>query len=156
MGRQFERMKWARREFLVATLVVMATANAAPVPRDIELGDVRTRATPKGARTAATYLIIRNHSDRDDRLVEISSPLAESVRIEQPVWSGLEMHMEAVTDIAVPAGGYAILRAGGLQLTLINLTQQLRPGASVPLDFKFENAGRVAATSKVTNQLLAR
>lgn len=140
----------------IFALVITASgqSHADTAMRDIELSDVRTRATPKDASTAASYMTITNHGLQGDRLVAIFTPIAETVRIEKTVWRGLTMRMDAVREVDIPAGGQVIFRPGHYQLTLVNITHQLRPNTTVPMELRFEKAGRIEVTSKVVNKLL--
>jgi copper(I)-binding protein len=122
--------------------------------RGIEVTHLYTRAMPEGATSTPTYMTIRNTGTHFDRLVGISTPLAEHIVLQRPVWSGLKMRMETVREIDLPPGATVILRAGNYQGTLVNVGHRLRPNVTVPIELHFERAGTIDVVSKVENRLL--
>jgi copper(I)-binding protein len=62
--------------------------------------------------------------------------------------------MEQQREVDIPANTTVQFRPGRYQLTLAGLSRQLRPNTTVPLELRFERAGRVDVTMKVVNKLL--
>lgn len=92
--------------------------------------------------SAAGYLVVRNQSDRPDRLVGVSSPRG-AAELHDMVMDGGMMSMRRAEAFDIPAGGALALERGGKHIMLIGLTGGLAAGEVVPVTLTFENAGEV-------------
>jgi periplasmic copper chaperone A len=100
-------------------------------------------------RTGAAYLTVRNGGDQDDRLVGVSSEVADKAKLHSSVMQDGVMKMRAVEGLDVPAHGEAVLEPGGLHIMLIGLKAPLEEGKSFALTLEFENAGEIEVTTTV-------
>jgi periplasmic copper chaperone A len=100
-------------------------------------------------RTGAAYMTLRNNGDQPDRLIGVSSDVAETVQLHSSVTEDGVMQMRAVETVEVPAHGEAVLGPGGVHLMLIGLEGRLEEGKSFPLTLRFEKAGEVEVTAKI-------
>jgi periplasmic copper chaperone A len=100
-------------------------------------------------RTGAAYLTVRNGGDQDDRLVGVSSEVADKAELHSSVMQDGVMKMRAVEGLDVPAHGEAVLEPGGLHIMLIGLKAPLEEGKSFALTLEFENAGEIEVTTTV-------
>ncbi len=94
-----------KTSILSACLLALATTIAAAQEfktGSIEIDNPWSRATPKGAKVAAGYLVIKNNGTAPDRLVDGTSPAAGKVEVHEmsmdkgvmkmrPVSGGLEI-----------------------------------------------------------------
>ncbi|WP_061932671.1 copper chaperone PCu(A)C [Aureimonas sp. AU22] len=137
---------------------ILAAALLAPAPSSaheykigaIEIGHPWSRAMPTGARTGAGYLVLSNKGTESDRLVAISSPVAEQVQIHDMAIKDGVMTMRRIEDgLPIPAGAEARLAPGGLHLMLLGVKQPFQEGQMVPLELTFEKAGAVEVQLKV-------
>lgn len=99
----------------------------------------RESVTPTGA----AYLVIRNQGDTGDRLIGVSSDVAETVQIHESQMQDGVMRMRPVEAVDVPAHGAAMLEPGGIHVMLIGLKAPLEEGQSFTLTLTFEHAGEV-------------
>ena len=100
-------------------------------------------------RTGAAYLTVRNDGDADDRLIGISSEVADRAELHESDMQDGVMRMRAVEAVEVPAGGQAALEPGGLHVMLIGLKAPLEEGGSFALTLVFENAGEVEVVTTI-------
>ena len=109
---------------------------------DLMLGDgyVREPASPS---VAAAYLTIVNDGDAEDRLVSVTSDVAEMVMPMTEVSQGGVGTMTGLDEVVVPAGGAVRFQRGTAHLMLDPLTTVPAVGASVTLTLTFERAGVV-------------
>lgn len=128
--------------FLAALLAIPALAHEAGVGT-VSLADLWTRATPPGARTAGGYLTIANSGSAPDRLIAVSSPLAEKGLLHEMSVADGVMTMRAVEAIEIPAGGSVTLASGGFHLMFIGLKEPLTEGGEMPVTLTFEKAGSI-------------
>jgi len=118
---------------------------------ELELGTAWARARAPGSIAAAVYLRIDNRTAEDERLVGGGTVIADSVELHIHV-EGDEgmMRMEEVGEIAIPAGGSAVLGPGGAHLMLFGLGDDgLGEGESFPMTLRFAEAGEREVTVHV-------
>jgi len=124
------------KQFIVAAFV-------ATVPT-LSLADVTVtapwaRASIVANRPGAAYLSLT--SDTGDRLLAVSSPVAERVTIHA-VEAGENgvAHMVLVEALDLPAGETVTFSPGTMHLMLMQLEQKLVEGTMLPLTLTFETA----------------
>lgn len=85
-----------------------------------------------------------------DRLVGVSTPLAQQAELHRTTNEGGVMRMRPVTGgLALPAGKPVSLSPGGYHIMLVGLRSQLRPGENVALHLTFAHSGPVDANAAV-------
>ncbi|MEO6989330.1 MAG: copper chaperone PCu(A)C [Aquihabitans sp.] len=115
----------------------------------IEVHDA-TVGVPLNPSQAAVRFMIDNGTDIDDELIAVSSPVSDRAEVHKSdVDAEGRSIMEAVPTLKVPAGSSVVFEAGGLHVMLIDLTEDLVEGSTVPLTLTFEEAGDVAVTVDV-------
>ena len=109
---------------------------------DLTLGDgyVREPASPS---VAAAYLTIVNGGDAEDRLVSVTSDVADMVMPMTEVSQGSVGTMTGLDEVVVPAGGAVRFQRGTAHLMLDPLTTVPAVGDTVTLTLTFERAGVV-------------
>src|SRR6266516_3569537 len=124
--------------FVLAAACLLATG---AVAQQYKLGSVEidhpwSRATPKGAKTGAGYVSIKNTGSTADRLVGGSFADAGKVEIHQMTMDQGVMKMR-------PVAGGVELKPDGMHLMFIDLKQPLKNGEQVAGTLEFEKAGTV-------------
>ena len=145
---------------LTFMLAVAAPAIAMPssaFAHDYTLGSLRiehpyARPTPPGARTGGAYFTIRNVGKDADRLLRVSSPVAQTVELHSMTMDGTLMKMRTVSALDIPPGSTVILGTGGYHVMLTGLRQPLAVGDKVPLTLTFEKAGALDVSAYVEAQ----
>ncbi len=99
------------------------------------------REAPPGARVVGAYMTLVNGSERADRLLSATSPLAGEIEIHRMTVTNGMMDMEAIPFLTVPARGQVKLQPGGNHLMIYGLKRDLKEGDLLPLELKFEHAG---------------
>lgn len=95
----------------------------------------------------AAYLMITNNGDDADRLVSVSTDVAEVVEIHEVTMTDNVMEMSPLHDgLEIPAGESVSLEPGGYHIMLIGLTKSLIAGEDYELTLSFEHAGEVTVT----------
>jgi copper(I)-binding protein len=128
------------RRVLGALMLSLATTSFAWAG-EIEVKDAVARATPPGAPVGGIYLTIHNSGQQADRLIKADTPVADQVELHSHSTDGGVARMQAVSEVAVPAGQSVLFQPGGLHVMLRNLKAPLRAGESFPLTLTFARAG---------------
>lgn len=136
---------------LVAALAIGAftAVGAIAEPLNIAVEHAWARATPKGAKTGAAYITLVNSGTRDDRLLQVTSPVAESVQFHSETNDNGVMKMRMLAAVTVDPGAQVTLKPGGIHMMLLGLKQPLKEGQTISLTLTFEKAGDIAATARV-------
>lgn len=98
---------------------------------------------------AGGFLTVTNSGDQADRLVSVSSDLAEKVELHRTKGQ----RMERIKSLKVPANGELRLERGGNHLMLMDLERKPAKGDTVSVVLNFEKSGkkRVKVPVKATN-----
>lgn len=105
-----------------------------------------------GQAVAGGYVTITNGGNGDDRLVSVSSPVADHVEIHEMTMENDIMKMRQLKDgVPLPAGQTVALSAGGMHLMFMGVKTPVRTGDSVKVTFTFEKAGAVDAVLPVVD-----
>jgi len=104
-----------------------------------------SRATPEGAKVAAGYMVIRNAGSSPDRLVSVTTQIADKAEVhEMAVDANGVMTMRPLTEgLEIAAGGEAELKPGSYHLMFMGLKQPVKEGEAFQATLTFENAGTV-------------
>ncbi len=139
----------------ISMLLVGALNNQPAQSQEVKAGDLVisqpwSRAAPRGAETASSYLTVENKGATADRLVGASSDVAEKIEIEQISKVGGATQVKPVDGgLAIAPGEKMVLAPGGNRLGLQKLKSQLKKGAKVSMTLTFEKAGQVAVSFDV-------
>jgi copper(I)-binding protein len=136
--------------YLFVAMLLVGALNSPPArSQEVRLGDLVilqpwSRAAPRGAETANSYLTIENRGTTADRLVGGSTEVAEKLEIEQIGKSGGGMTATPVEGgLGISPGEKVVLAPGGYRLALSKLKSQLKKGTKVSITLKFEKAGQI-------------
>lgn len=104
-----------------------------------------------GRTTAMATFTIENSSAEDDRLIAVSSPVAQTVEIHTIITEGNIKRMRRMENgLSVPAKGSAMLMHGGDHIMLFETA--LEEGAkTVPLTLTFEKQGPVEVEAMIND-----
>lgn len=139
----------------VAMLLAAALHSPPALSQQAGVGDLVilqpwSRAAPRGAEQANSYLTIENKGTTADRLVGGSADVAEKIQIQQISKVGGGTVVRPVDGgLGIGAGEKLVLAPGGYFLALLNLKGPLKNGTKVPVTLEFEKAGRVTVSFDV-------
>lgn len=100
-------------------------------------------AMPMGG-AAGAFMTITNGGSVDDRLIAVSTDVAQVSEIhEMKNVNGVMMMSPLPDGLAIPAGQSVELKPGGYHVMLIGLKHDLNPGEHYELKVTFEHAGEI-------------
>ena len=94
-------------------------------------------------------LQIKIETRQATRLIEARSSVAGVVEIHEMKMENNVMKMRQVDGLDVPAGKAVELKPGGYHVMLMDLKEQMKEGASVPVTLVFEGADKKRETVEV-------
>ena len=108
----------------------------------IVVRDAYAFATMPNAKTAAAFMVIKNNSSEDDRIIGVESSLATHTEIHENIMDADgTMMMRKVREIAVPAGNKAVLEPKGYHVMFIDLNSPLSVGENASITLLLEKSG---------------
>ncbi len=135
---------------VVVGAVVIAGQGASALP-EVSVSDVRASAGRAGG-VAAVYLYLGNDGGAD-RVVDVTSPLADRVDLHRLEDVDGVSTMQAISFLPVPGDGATELAPGGSHVMLIGLREHLEPGDIVPLTLSFARSDPIQVDALVEDAL---
>ena len=140
-------------EILVATtLTIGAILALTPgvLANDVMVKGAFARASAVSTAKAGTvYMKLINHSSSPDRLLSVSTDVADSASLHESKMADDMASMDRIDGLDLPAGGEVELKPGGLHIMLEGLKAPLKKGDKVKLRLVFEQAGTVDVIADV-------
>ena len=128
-----------------STMSMGAMKKAAPAKvGNLTVSGAWARQSFGKAANSAGFMLIKNTGTTDDKLIGVSSNISKKTELHTHIRDGQVMKMRRVKGgIAVPKGGSAELKPGGLHIMFIGLKEPLKAGTRFPVTLKFEKAGEL-------------
>lgn len=136
---------------LAAASILAALALGSSCAREPKLSVdgawVRLSAAPRGP--AAAYFTVHG-GPKDDRLMEVSSPVVIRIEMHQSMTSGGMASMKAIDGgVAIPAGGKVDFQPNGRHLMLFYVNPGIVPPRTLELNFSFASGERLVVDATV-------
>jgi hypothetical protein len=142
--------------YLFAFLLFAGALQSLPVrSEEVKVGDLVvsqpwSRAAPRGAEFASSYLTIENKGATPDRLIGGSTEIADKLQIEQSSMVGGALTSNPVGGgLTISPGDKVVLAPHGYHLTLSKLKNRMKKGSILPITLEFEKAGKVSVPFEV-------
>jgi copper(I)-binding protein len=138
----------------VALALMIATpALAQDHPEEMHIHDVYARSNGSVGGSGAVFFMIHNNTETDDRLIAVSTDVAEKAELHTHIESadGVMQMTQIEGGIALPSGEMHELARGGDHVMLMGLTRALKDGDTFALTLTFEKAGEVQIQATVDN-----
>jgi periplasmic copper chaperone A len=117
---------------------------------DLVIDHPWSRATPKGAKVGAGYLVIKNAGSSPDRLVGGSTAAAGKVEIHEMAMKDNVATMRPIAGgLPIEPGKSVTFAPGGYHLMFVDLKSPLKQGDKLKATLEFEKAGKVDVTFEV-------
>ncbi len=140
---------------LIVAAIYLAVSRIHPEPVAAREGTAVIHPWAKGGARSGTvmpmYVVLENNGMTQERLLGISSPMADHIVINRLVLEAGLIRAANLQEIVLPPGGRLAFRPGERQLTLIGARVPIEPGSFIPLTFTFERGGKLTANLRVEN-----
>ncbi len=140
---------------LLCTLALLSLSGSALADdhASMVVNNAHARPTVPGQTSGAAYIDIENKGKTSDRLLTVSSPAAQSAEVHSMTMDGSIMRMREVTQLELkPAAKLTMGPGDGYHIMLVGLKKALRPGAKIPLNLRFEKAGKIELEAVVDSK----
>jgi len=137
------------RAALALALGLLGVGSALAESNQIVVEKAWARATPKIAVTGGAYLTMTNRGPDEDRLLNVTSPVAGKIEFHSMAIDSGVAKMAQLPAVELPPGVPVALKPGGIHMMLLRLKRPLAEGESIPLTLRFEKAGAVEVEARV-------
>jgi copper(I)-binding protein len=140
---------------VLATLLAIAVSATLAYAHDYKLGNLEIRhpwakATLAGQPVAGGFMKINNNGTESDRLLKISSSVADMIQVhEMKVEDGIMKMGEIPGGLEIAPGATVELKPGGLHVMFMGIKAPFKEGAAVKATLTFEKAGAIEVEFKV-------
>lgn len=131
-----------KRLSLLSALLISAAlppAALAAAADAVTVVEPYVRQVPPGARATAAFMVLKNTSDKDVRLVKATNSASNITELHTHINEGGVMKMRPVPAIHIKAGGETVLEPGGLHVMLIDMKKPMKEGDRVALTLGFDD-----------------
>jgi len=117
--------------------------------KDMSVDAPYIREVPPGQMTSASFLTLKNASDKEIALIKATSDVAKNVELHEHVHEDGMMKMRQVPKIVIPANGETTLKPGGYHIMLIGLTRKIKAGDIIDIELEFDNGEKQTIKAEV-------
>lgn len=136
------------KSFLLPLAAAALTSAAAmPAAAEVVVTDPWVRGTVPNQRSTGVFMQLK--SSTDTTLVGVASPAAKVVQIHEMKLENQVMMMKTLEKLPLPAGQAVDLKPGGYHVMLMDLTQLLKDGETVPLTLTIADKAGKTQTMEV-------
>jgi len=126
---------------IIAPALVLLLAALPALAAGLSVTNAWSRSTPPVAKVGVVYFTLTNDTGKSDRLLKLSTSVAEKVEVHRTeVLDGIA-RMREVAVLHVAAGQTLEFKPGGMHVMLMGLRKPLVAGTAYELDLLFEVAG---------------
>lgn len=135
------------RFLMMLPLAAVALAACQPKAQDVRVEDAWVRLPPVADRPAAAYFTVRGGA-KADRLVAVESGKASRVELHESGMTDGMMTMRQIDGVDIPAGGEVKFESGGNHAMLFGVAPDVKPGAQLPLTFRFASGRSIELAAR--------
>ena len=131
------------KSILLGAAAALTLTTAAWAEDAIMVMDPYARTSRPGAPTGAAFMGLMNQSSQDDRLIAVSSEVADRVELHTHLQdaNGVMRMVEVEDGIAIAAGETHMLQRGGDHVMFMGRNRDLAQGDVISVTLTFEKAG---------------
>lgn len=135
---------------LIATClaVTLAGCDAADTVSVVRVEEARVTLPAVRGRPGAGYFTVRA-GDRASRIASVTSPRVERIELHNSSMAGGVMRMGPLKDASLAPGTELRFEPGGKHAMLFGIDPALKPGDTVPLTFRFDEAPELTVQADV-------
>ena len=137
------------KNIILIVLSLIGLSSQAAELDQLSTENAKVRAVIPGAVNTAGYLIVKNNSDKDVKLVSASSPIAERVEFHQHLHQGGLMKMIKLDDVTVPANGEVVFESGGLHIMFLGVDSTMANNKTANVRLMDSNGNELSVEFKV-------
>ena len=105
----------------------------------ITISDGYVKASIPGSNVTASYMTLRNTSNKAITLQKVSSTVSDRIEIHEHSMADGMMRMREVGEITIKANSEVVLQPSGLHLMIFSLKQQITDKDVIALTLYFSN-----------------
>ncbi len=127
-----------RKWKVVGLILLMILLSACASGEGIESHEAWVLSALQG-ENSAIYVILHNHTNVDDKLISVSTDVANAVELHLTTVTNDVMSMSPLESVEILAGDEVEFKTGSYHIMLVDLKQDLKAGDEITVTFNFEH-----------------
>ena len=138
-----------RRVLAVGLALISACGNTG-----MTVSEAWTRPSPPGADEAAIYMVVKNDSESQDRLLSASSPscLVVTPHLTEIVDGVARMRESGLDELDMDPGSTLVMEPNAMHLMCLGLTGALEAGEVLDIALEFREAGTITVGAAIEHR----
>jgi len=133
-------------------LLLLLALSFTALAQNIKIEEPYIRLLPPSAPNTGGFMLIKNESDKDIKLISAESSLSKALEMHTMISEKGMMKMREVKDIKIKAKSSTSLKPGGLHLMFMGLKRPLKKDEKVKVTLKFSDSSSLDVEFPVLNK----
>ncbi len=133
-------------------LLLLLALSLTAFAQDIKIEEPYIRLLPPSAPNTGGFMLIKNESDKDIKLISAESSLSKALEMHTMISEKGMMKMREVKDIKIKAKSSTSLKPGGLHLMFMGLKRPLKKDEKIKVTLKFSDSSSLDVDFPVLNK----
>ena len=129
--------------------VLLFLSNTAYSANSITIENTWSPEAPPVVKVMAGYMLIKNSSNKDVKIISAKSPLFKRVEVHLSEMKNGMMRMTKQENMNIEAKGHIELKPGGLHMMLMGKLKPITKGDNIPVALTFDNGDTIKINLKV-------
>lgn len=142
-----------KRAILAALAATTLAATAALAQEGVLVNDPYARVSTEMSLSGAAFMVIENHTNAEDRLIDARSDVAQRVELHthEEDANGVMRMIHVAEGFVIPAGDEVRLERGGKHVMLMGLVRPVTQGDILEVTLVFERQGEIVVEVPIDN-----
>lgn len=129
--------------------VLLFSSNTAYAVNSITIENTWSPDAPPVVKVMAGYMLIKNNSSKDVKIISAKSPLFKRVEVHLSEMKNGMMSMTKQENLNIKAKNHIELKSGGLHMMLMGKLKPITKGENIPVALTFDNGDIIKINLKV-------
>lgn len=130
-------------------LVLLLLTNTVYAANSISVVNTWSPNAPPVVQVMAGYMVIKNNSDKNIKIISAKSPLFKRVEIHLSEMKNGNVRMLKQENLNIKANSQIELKSGGLHMMLISKLKPIKLSSIIPVTLSFSNGESINIELKV-------
>ena len=137
------------KSFHKIIFILIFSSNTTYAANSITIENTWSPDAPPVVKVMAGYMLIKNSSNKDVKIISAKSPLFKRVEIHLSEMKNGMMSMTKQENLKIKAKKNIELKSGGLHMMLMGKLKPIVKGESIPVALTFDNGDTIKINLKV-------
>lgn len=146
-------MLFFAKMFLLLFVLLPLPVNIALADNKVVIGDAWIREAPPNAPSLAGYMVLENHSDKQQTFVNVSASDFGIATIHRTENKGNMAHMVHLDKVDIASKAKIVFAPNGYHLMLMKPKKSFKKGDKVPIELGFADGSKQTVVFEVQSHM---